>query len=78
MLSFDDGNPCTAARTAHAALDSRLSYRRQRTQGSEFRPLDHRCHHRRSRLATDQVLRDDKFNGKKPSNKERRPPRSSP
>jgi hypothetical protein len=32
---------------AHAALDSRLSSRRQRTQGSEFRPLGHLRHHRR-------------------------------
>jgi hypothetical protein len=36
--------------------DSRLSNRRQRTQGSE---LCHLRHHRRSRLATDKVLRND-------------------
>ena len=45
---------------ADAALDSRLSNRRQRTQGSEFRPLGHLLHHRRSRLATDKVLRNDR------------------
>ena len=33
MMSFDDGNPCTAVRRAKAAaaIDSRISSRRQRT-----------------------------------------------
>ena len=30
-----------------------------RNQGSEFRPLGHLRHHRRSRLATDKALRND-------------------
>jgi hypothetical protein len=54
---------------AHAALDSRLSNRRQRTQGSEFRPLGHLRHHRRSRLATDKVLRNDSGNEAVPTKK---------
>ncbi len=63
MLGFEVEDLWRALREAkaHAALDSRLSNRRQRTQGSEFRPLGHLRHHRRSRLATDKVLRNDRL-----------------
>ena len=38
---------------------SRMSSRRQRTEGSKFRPLGHLRVHRSSHLATDKVLRND-------------------
>ncbi|MGB5268241.1 MAG: hypothetical protein WBN30_16730 [Polyangiales bacterium] len=60
-MSFDDGNPCTAARKAMAvaALDSRMSSRRQRTRRSELCRLGHLRDHRGSHLATDNVSRND-------------------
>ena len=62
-VPHDVGRELRALRGAKAgaALDSRLSNRRQRTRGSEFRPLGHLRDHGGSRLATDKVLRNDKY-----------------
>ena len=49
---------CAGAK-ADGALDSQMSSRRQRTRGSELRPLGHLRNHRGSHLATDNVLRND-------------------
>ena len=60
-MSFHHRSRCAAARWAKAAaaLDSRMSSRKQRTRGSELRPLGHLRNHRGSHLETDNVLRTD-------------------